>query len=406
MTAHKIRKISLDQLQPGMFVGNVFNDRGVLLYSANTLISDYAQIEALRRQGVDTVGINLQRGADCDAPADVQVKPQQHVVADSRPTPPSDVFEENRVVQAIKVREEAINTVHKMMTSARSGRLCSLNSISDCIESIIEEMLDEPDLLMNVCRMKSKSPETYEHSVNVAVLMIGFSSALRYSRDQIFNAGLGGILHDIGKVSLPDELLLKMGCRTRQENERFEQHPDLGLEIMEKAHRNVSPEVRNIIHQHHERLNGSGYPRGLRGDQIHEQAFICAISDVYDILTTQGFHSKKFIPQEALALIFQGAEDEYPRELVEYFTKLLGIYPVGSFVKLESGEMGIVVKNNRRKLLTPVVKVLFNESGSRLVTPYIRDLSANENGFDDADIRIINSLDPNLFNVATDAFFR
>ena len=116
-------------------------------------------------------------------------------------------------------------------------------------------------------------------------------------------------------------------------------------------------------------------------------------------------YQRLYLPQEALALIFQGSDVEYPRELVEHFTKLLGIYPVGSFVKLDTGEMGIVIKNNRNKLLAPVVKVLFETTGERLVTPYIKDLASSENQTEEHQIRVLNSLDPLSFNVTTDHYY-
>ncbi|MBN1577818.1 MAG: HD domain-containing protein [Chitinispirillaceae bacterium] len=406
MTAHQIRKIALDQLRPGMFVGNVFNERGVLLYSANTLIRDYAQIEALRRQGVITVSINLNKGTGRDLPPEPYENEPQEEPSQVQNVIDEDVFDEKKVQRVMEMRTTIIDTVQEVMASARTGRLFSITSITTCVESIIDVMLDEPDLLLSLSRMKSQSTVTYEHSVNVAVLMVGFSAALGFSRSRILDVGTGGMLHDIGKVKLPEELLHKQGTCTRREYELFKRHPAFGLEIIDHNGKKTPPVIRNIISQHHERLNGSGYPNRLRGRQIDEVALICAIADMYDSLTTQGLHHKNYIPQEALALIFQGADDDYPRPMVEHFTKLLGIYPVGSFVKLDSGEMGVVVKNNRQKLLTPLVKVLFDGQGIRLETPYLNDLSVTDNQFERNDVRIIHSLDPFAFNVTTDEFFR
>ena len=405
MTAHQILKISLDQLRPGMFIGNVFNERGVLLYSANTLISDYAQVEALRRQGVIAVHIDLQKGAGQDLESEIlpehpEEPREQSFIIDK------GVFDEEKVQHALEMRSTTIDTIRQVMASARTGRLFSISSITDCVESIIEVMLDEPDLLISLCRMKTRSTIVYEHSVNVSVLMVGFSAALGFSRSRIIEAGISGMLHDIGKMKLPEELLLKQGNCTRNEYELFKRHPEFGLQIIDQNGKKTPRTIRNVIGQHHERLNGSGYPERRRGRQIDEMALICAIADMYDSLTTQGLHRKNYIPQEALALIFQGADDEYPRTLVEHFTKLLGIYPVGSFVRLDSGEMGVVVRNNRQKLLTPVVKVLFDSQGARLEVPYLNDLSLTENQNEDQGLRIVNSLDPLTFNVSVDELIR
>jgi HD-GYP domain-containing protein (c-di-GMP phosphodiesterase class II) len=265
-------------------------------------------------------------------------------------------------------------------------------------------MLDEPDLLLNLSRMRSTSAPTYEHSVNVAVLMVGFSAALGFSREKILDAGIGGMLHDIGMTRLPEELLHRRLSCTRQELEIIKRHPSIGLDIIDSNLKKMAPVVRKVIGQHHERLNGSGYPSGLRGKQIDELAMICAVADMYDSLTTTGIPTRTCIPQEALALIFQGADDEYPRSMVEHFTKLLGIYPVGSFVKLDTGEMGTVVKNNRQRLLTPVVKVLFDKLGRQLETPYLNDLSVTSDIPDGLGMRVTASLDPHSFNITADDF--
>jgi putative nucleotidyltransferase with HDIG domain len=404
MTAHQIVKISLDQLRPGMFVGNVFNERGVLLYSANTLIVDFAQIEALRRQGVVVVGINLQKGSGREM-LPVEQEPQAVANRQKENTPIVEVFDRVKVQQTVEIRTSTITAVEEIMASARTGRLFSIGTVTACVESIIDVVLDEPDLLLNLCQIRSASPSVYEHSVNVAILMTGFASALGYSRENMVEAGVGGMLHDIGMIRLPPALLHRQTTCTRQESEQIKRHPSIGLEIIESSQKKFPFSIRKIIGQHHERLNGSGYPAGLRDRQIDELAFICAIVDMYDSLTAPGPQKRTFIPQEALALIFQGADDDYPRDLVEHFTKLLGIYPVGSFVKLDSGEMGIVVKNNRQRLLTPVVKVLFNAQGVRLETPYLSDLSVAANNPGGMGVRVDASLDPHSFNVSTADIF-
>lgn len=407
MTAHQLRKITLDQLRPGMYVGNVFNNSGVLLYSANTLIVDYAQIESLRRQGVSSVGINLQKGdVGGEAPVRKSVRSTVPESADQNkreePEPP---FSRLSIEEAVTLRTTTLDAVHEIMSAAATGRMFSLNTVADSVNSIVDLMLGDPDLLLNINRMKTDSPAAYVHSVNVAVLMVGFASALGYSRSELLDVGIGGMLHDIGKVRLPEVLLHKHGSCTRQEYELFKRHPELGLEIVSKSRSPVSPRIRNIIGQHHERVNGSGYPKQLPEEKIDDAAMLCAITDMYDSMTCDGTFRRTYLPQEALALIFQGADEELPRRLVEHFTKLLGIYPVGSFVKLDKGEMGVVIRNNRQKLLMPVVKILFDTDGNQLVTPYIKDLSLVPEESSDDSHRVENSLDPRTFNIQDNQFF-
>ncbi len=207
------------------------------------------------------------------------------------------------------------------------------------------------------------------------------------------------MLHDIGLVKFPEELIRKEGLQTRQEIEALKKHPAYGIEIIQRFNRELPASVFQVIAQHHERINGSGYPQFLKSDQIHEMAMLCAISDVYDRLTSIKTGHRACLPQEALALIFQGADEEYPRKLVEHFTKLLGIYPVGSFVKLESGEMGLVVKVNRNHLLSPQVIMLFDSGGKRVEKNQFRDLSAWHKESDRELWKISCSLDPSNFGI-------
>ncbi|MDO5576948.1 MAG: HD domain-containing phosphohydrolase, partial [Fibrobacter sp.] len=219
---------------------------------------------------------------------------------------------------------------------------------------------------------------------------------LNYSKEKILEMSTGAIFHDIGKMEYPESLCRK-GCYTPSEMEQIKQHPLLGVEILKHRCKNVSPVSLAIVGQHHERTNGSGYPCGLMESQIDEMAILCAVCDVYDNLVSDKENRSACIPQEALALIYQVAGDEFPRKMVEKFTKLLGIYPVGSFVRLESGEMGIVTKTNRTALLFPQILILFDPVGERLKTPFLRDVSkTNEYNLNH---RINCSLDPRLFKI-------
>ncbi len=407
MTAHQILIIPIEHLRPGMYVCNVFNGRDVLLYSANTLIKDNSQIDALRRQGVSKIGINLQKGAAAGTPV-LHGQPKRGAVIMQAPKTDPETnteFDEGMVKRGAAARIQALDALHQIMNSARAGRLFSIGTIAESVEPIIESMLEDPDVMLNLCNLRNHCDQTYVHSVNVAVLMIGFAIARGHPRERVREAGIGGLLHDIGKTGLPGYLLRKQGSCTRQEHELLKRHPEIGLEIMERNGIRLSRSVLNVIGQHHERLSGGGYPSGLTGSSIDENAFICAIADRYDTLTTQGCSHRSSLPQEALALIFQGADDEYPRNLVEHFTKLLGIYPVGSFVKLENGEMGVVIKNNRNALLAPVVKVLFDRAGVKLETPHITDLSDAGDRYSGHFGRILNSLDPHTFNVQIEGCF-
>jgi putative nucleotidyltransferase with HDIG domain len=383
-----------------MFVEDVFNEKGILLYSANTLIDGYHEIENLRNQGVSSLYINTTKGTDI---ADYKIEITTPEMLGELTEIGIEVLAdyEKKLEQAFKVRQKTISTVRNMLSDARSGRMFSLQTIVKTVEDMVEMVLEEPDVYLRLGQIKEHCQSTYLHSINVSVLMTGFAAALGYSKAKIVEAGISGILHDIGKVKIPESLLKKDGALTRQEMDLIRQHPAMGIEIIKASSQKIPESSLKVIMQHHERINGSGYPRRLKSKQIDEMAIICTLADVYDSLTSGTDYRKPCLPQEALALIFQGSDEEYPRELVEHFTKMLGIYPVGSFVKLATGEMGIVIKINRTSLLTPQVMVLFDNNGERVQIPYVKNLAVSDREFDE---KIECSLDPLIYQINPSEF--
>jgi putative nucleotidyltransferase with HDIG domain len=404
-TLHK--RIPLSQLRPGMYVENVFNENELILFCANTLISGYHQIESLKKQGVSYVYVNPKKSTEIvkqlyDFPnpsLEVELTAHPEIVIEDDNNVLANY--EKKLKQAYSVRQKTVYAVRNMLADFRAGRAFSIQSVVSTVEQMVEQVLEDPDVYLRICQLKKHSYNTYIHSVNVSVLMAAFASELGYSTDKIIEASIGGMLHDIGKVKVPEHLLRKGGVYTLQEMEQIRRHPMAGIEILKKLSLKIPDSSYTIIAQHHERINGSGYPQKLKGKQIDELASICAIADVYDTLTSDTNHRKSCLPQEALALIFQGSDEEYPRLLVEYFTKMLGIYPVGCFVKLASREMGIVVKVNKNSLLSPHVMILFDSESKKVRAPFIRNLvESNEKNV----CRIECSLNPEHFQVNTDEF--
>lgn len=414
------KKIPLSQLRPGMYIEDVFNENELLLFSADMVISGYHEIESLKKQGVAYLFVNAKKSKGQSA--EIFNAPKEGVfpelskkktntsgfpelpkiVIEDVSAGPDDLEEyEKQLKQAFIVRQKTVYTVRNMLSDIRAGRAFSMQVVAHTVEEMVEQILENNDVSLRICQLKKHSYNTYIHSVNVAVLMAAFAASLGYSKDKILEISIGGILHDIGKVKVPEHLLRKTGAYTLSELEQIKKHPVSGVDVIKKMVLKVPDSTFNIILQHHERFNGSGYPQRLKGKQIDEMAQICAIADVYDTLTSETNHRKSCLPQEALALIFQGCDEEYSRTLVEYFTKMLGIYPVGSFVKLASQEMGIVVKINRKSLLTPHVMILFDTHGNRLSSPYIRNLMING---ELAGNRIECSLNPENFQVNADQF--
>jgi putative nucleotidyltransferase with HDIG domain len=379
-----IKKISIDDLIPGMFVCDVFNREDILLLSADSVITNNDQITALRRQGVVNVYINTVKGKDTLKKISV---PELREV---------EYYKE--MEKARDIHRQTLDAAKNALDSIRKGSSFSVSQIEEASQNIVESILRNPDALVSLCQIRGYDEYTYTHSVNVSVLTTSMASSMGYNRDRLLEIGIGGMLHDIGKMRVPESILNKPGKYTDWEFNIMKKHPEYGIEIV-KDKKNISEFSKKLIIQHHERYNGKGYPRRLKGDEIDEIGLIGAVVDVYDALTSDRIYRAAWTPQKALAVIFQGCDEEYSRNIVERFTRRMGIYPVGSFVRLVSGEMGIVMRVDKGQLLLPEVLILFDASGNRLAKPVEYDLLKKKNESDGKSYSIQISLNPIAYGV-------
>jgi putative nucleotidyltransferase with HDIG domain len=389
MASH-IKKIPIEDLTPGMYVEDVFNREDVLLLSADSVIESEERITTLRRQGVISLYINTRKGKD------VPLKLPEVAHAENPLLREVEYYKE--LDKAKEVRRKTVETAKDVLDSIRKGHPFSVSKVEEAAQEIVESIIRNPDALNSLCQIKGYDEYTYTHSVNVSVLSTSLAYSLGYNHEQLLQVGVGGVLHDIGKMRVPETILNKPGKYTEWEFNIMKRHPEYGLEIVSEK-KNITEFSKAIIIQHHERYNGKGYPRGLSGGQIDEIGLIGAVADVYDALTSNRVYRAAWTPQKALGLIFQGCDEDYSREIVERFTKQMGIYPVGSFVRLVSGEMGVVTRVDRGNLLFPLVFILFDTSGKRLERPVefnLAEMQKKENGHGPM---IDVSLNPAAFNV-------
>ena len=385
-----VKKISIDDLAVDMFVEDVFNKDDVLLLSADSIITTREQITGLRRQGVTSVYINIGKGKD------VPKKIPDNGEPDDRPDREVEYYKE--LEKARDIHRQTLATAKEALGSIRKGGSFSLSKIVEASQNIVESILRNPDALISLCQIKGYDEYTYTHSVNVSVLTTSMACSLGYNRDRLLEIGVGGVLHDIGKMRVPESILNKPGKYTDWEFNMMKKHPEYGIDIV-KEKKSIAPFSKTLIIQHHERCNGKGYPHCLKAGEIDEIGLIAAVADVYDALTSNRVYRAAWTPQKALAVIFQGCDEEYSRDIVERFTKQMGIYPVGSFVRLASGEMGVVVRVDKGQLLAPVVLVLFDSSGKRRTRPVEYDLSKKQKENDGGGYTVDVSLNPRAYGV-------
>ncbi len=391
-----MKKIKIDQLKVGMFVEDVLNARDVLVLSANSLIWDQSQIDALKRQGVQSLFINTEKGRDIL----VDEKPLAPVTIDPKKRE-DDYYKE--LEKARVVHRQTLETAREVLDSIKKGVTFSMEKVEKAAENVVDSIQRNPDTLISLSQLKGYDEYTYTHSVGVSILVASLANSMGYSGELLVQAGIGGLLHDIGKMRVPESILNKPGKYNDLEFKIMKKHPEHGLDIV-KDKKKFSDISRTIIIQHHERYNGRGYPYGLKDNQIAEVGLIAAVADVYDALTSNRVYRAAWPPQKALALIFQGADEDYSRRIVELFTQHLGIYPAGSFVRLVSGAMGVVTRVDRGNLLAPTMVVLFDESGKRLEKPYECELAEKQKGVDGKNYHVQISLNPKAYRVDVGAY--
>ncbi|MCO5386806.1 HD domain-containing phosphohydrolase [Desulfosporosinus sp.] len=266
-------------------------------------------------------------------------------------------------------RREAMEILEKSTRSVRLGKELDGFDLKRIINKIVEEILFKKDILVNMMEMRSLDNQMFAHSVNVCVLSTILGKALLLDREKLETLAIGAILHDIGKVQVDPKLIAKVDL-TAEEVETLKTHTTLGFEDLRKR-KDLNLVIAHIAFQHHEHMNGTGYPRQLKEGEIHPLAQMVAIADLYDKLTSDHSNVKRIMPHEACEILMGLAGMLYPLEIVRVFMRNIAAYPTGVTVKLNTGEIGVVVDQNLSMPARPIVRV-FDESdfGSNVVKEY------------------------------------
>jgi HD-GYP domain-containing protein (c-di-GMP phosphodiesterase class II) len=246
---------------------------------------------------------------------------------------------------------------------------CLIENTKKIVEDLIDEIIINRNLMVNMVDLKVFDDYTFYHSVNVAVLSIIVGLSLDYPRSALYNLGLAALLHDIGKIFISKDILIKKGPLTEEEFKIIRKHPKLGYEYL-ISHFDIPPESYFGALQHHERYDGSGYPSKLKGENISNIGRIIAIADVYDSLTSDRPYRKALLPSDAMEYIMGGSSTMFDPLYVQKFTRKVAAFPLGTIVKLSDGSCGIVVKNYEDCSTRPCVRII-DDDGEQLSSRYV-----------------------------------
>jgi HD-GYP domain-containing protein (c-di-GMP phosphodiesterase class II) len=237
--------------------------------------------------------------------------------------------------------------------------------LKNVVEDITDELVLNEDVLLNLVSLKSTSIYTYEHSVNVSVICIALGKMLGYSENELYKLGMGGMLHDVGKTLIPEEIINKPDRLTEHEYQIIKNHPELGFNFLQQIN-SISPLSRIVVYSHHERVDGSGYPRGLKGKEIHEYARIAAIADVFDALTSDRVYRDKWPTYKAAEYIINNTEKLFDYHLVKKFLPQISFYPNGAEIILSSGYRAIVKDQNIGFPTRPILRLIEDDEGKEI----------------------------------------
>ncbi|MCD1258843.1 HD-GYP domain-containing protein [Paenibacillus athensensis] len=349
-----MRLMPISMCRPGMRLAkNVYNEEGMVLLAVHVELTQRL-LERLYEYGIDYLYISDPRTED--------------VVIDE------PIQEETRT----KGIQEIRTTFRKLMEDTSKRGAVSYYDLGrtfrELMNAIIDDISSHPQAMLMLTNMNIADSYLFQHSLNVCIYgtMLGISHGM--SRDELMTLGLGALLHDIGKTRIPISILRKPSQLTTEEYEEMKAHTTHGFHIL-KDSPNIPLISAHIAYQHHERLNGSGYPRGLKGDDIHEFARWIAVVDSYDAMTTTRVYRGPMLPHQAMEQLFTGSGTLYDQEKIALFRDKIAIYPLGIPVRLNTGERGIVARLNSAVPHRPIVRVLQDAAGRQLKEGHEIDLS-------------------------------
>lgn len=377
-----LKKISVNQLTIGMylkaFCGSWMDHP---FWRSAFVITDPNDIEAILSCEIKEVWIDCSKGLDVAPGESVasETSSEDYVDAElslstvsARKTTPVPASEEYG--RAAKICAKAKAAVTSMFQEARMGKVVNTAGAQQLVDEITDSISRNASALISLARLKTADDYTYMHSVAVCAMMVALARKLELDEEQIHSAGIAGLMHDLGKAMMPMEVLNKPGKLTDEEFAIMKTHPEEGYKLLQAS--NCTNDIAyDVVLHHHEKMDGSGYPKGLKDKEISLFAKMGAVCDVYDAITSNRPYKPGWCPAESLRKMAEWSNSHFDPIVFQAFVKSIGIYPTGSLIKLSSGRLGVVIEQSEKSLLTPRIKVFFSTKANVRIFPEIIDLS-------------------------------
>lgn len=373
-----LKRIRTEQVQLGMFIHELCGSwMAHPFWRTSFLLDDERDLQRMKGCGIREVWIDSSRGLDVadslshdevTAAVDEQL---QH--AATLPLIGAKNSLETEVEHAVRICARAKGAVESLFHNARLGQAVEADQMLPLVEEICDSITRNAGALISLARLKTQDEYTYLHSVAVCGLMMALAHQLHLNDMEVREAGMAGLLHDLGKARVPLTVLNKPGPLTEHEFATMQSHPLAGHTML-LNNPEVCANALDVVLHHHEKIDGSGYPHHLQGDQISLFAKMAAVCDVYDAITSDRPYKIGWDPAESIRKMTEWSQGHFAQDIFYAFVKTVGIYPTGSLVRLESGRLAVVLEQNSKSLLVPKVKVFYSTRSHMHMAPKMIDL--------------------------------
>ena len=367
------QKIDISELRQGMYVSGL--DRPWLespFPFQGFLINSDIELDELKEL-CQFVYIDLERGAVSTSEKELPTKSESNTVSDQKQRPYIVKFEDE-IPPAQELRSEASTYMEQIFRDVRAGKSIEGKQVRKVVAGMVASILRNPDALVLLSSLREHDEFAVAHSINVCTLCLAFGRYMGFSADELTELGMGGLLHDVGEIRVPTNIMRREGLLSKEESLLMQTHTTHGADILRNSS-DIPTSTIDIALTHHERSNGQGYPEGIYEKDIGYYSRIVGMIDVYDSVTTSHGHRHGISSTEALKNMYNWRDTLFDAKLIENFIQCLGIYPIGSVVELGSGEVGIVISVSLEHRLLPKLLLVRDSAKKAYLPPKIINLA-------------------------------